>query len=234
MNIRHSRWFKPVVALGIVAAVTIGSYVTLSNDFFFTTQLRLADSLFPGAPADPRIVVVAIDDESVAEVGRWPWSRGVHADLIDAVTADGAALIGYDVTFGNPALDDSAGDQRMAEAMAAAGNVVLIGNFEFGARPTDVDALLVASEWFPPIPEFAAVAAGVGHANTRPDTDGVVRALPPVAEAPDGSLVPSLSFALAQLATGQSGPVTLRPGGIQVGGLLVPTGDLRLLDLNFA
>jgi hypothetical protein len=121
----------------------------------------------------------------------------------------------------------------MAEAMAAAGNVVLIGNFEFGARPTDVDALLVASEWFPPIPEFAVAAAGVGHANTRPDTDGVVRALPPVAEAPDGSLVPSLSFALAQLATGQSGPVTLRPGGIQVGGLLVPTGDLRLLDLNF-
>jgi adenylate cyclase len=234
MNIRHSLWFKPVVALGIVAAVTIASYVALSNDFFFTTQLRLADNLFPGAPADDRIVVVAIDDKSIAEVGRWPWSRGVHADIIDAVTGDGAMLVGYDVTFGNPALDDAAGDRRMTEAMADAGNVVLIGSFEFGEKPTDVDALLIASEWFPPIPEFAGVAVGVGHANTRPDTDGVVRALPPVVEAPDGSLVASLSFALAQRATGQSGPITLRPGGIQVGGLEVPTGELRLLDLNFA
>jgi adenylate cyclase len=234
MNIRHSRWFKPLVALGIVAAVTLGSYVGLSNDFFFTTQLRLADNLFPGAPADDRIVIVAIDDQSIAEVGRWPWSRAIHADLITAVTADGAELIGYDVTFGSPALDDPLGDQKLAVAMAQTRNVVLIGNFEFGTRPTDVDALLVASEWFPPIDDFAAVAAGIGHANTRPDTDGVVRAVPPVVEAPDGSLVSSLSFTLAQLATGQSGPITLRPGGIQVGGLLVPTGDLRLLDLNFA
>ncbi len=234
MNHRHSVWFKPLVALAIVGAVTVTSYLGLSSDVFFTTQLRFTDSLFPGAPADSRIVIVAIDDPSIATVGRWPWSRGIHADLVDILVADGAALIGYDVTFGTPALDDSAGDESFAAAMEAAGNVVIIGNFEFGTRPTDIDALLVASEWFPPIPEFAAVAAGVGHANTRPDTDGVVRALPPVVEAPDGSLISSLSFVLAQEITGQSGPVTLRPGAVQVGGLAVPTGDLRLLDLNFA
>ena len=234
MNRRHGFWFKPMVALVIVAAVTVGTYLGISNDVFFTTQLRFADSLFPGAPADSRIVIVAIDDGSIETVGRWPWSRGIHAEMVDRLTADGATLIGYDVTFGTPALSDPEGDAAFASSMAAAGNVVIIGNFEFGTRPTDVDALLVASAWFPPIPEFSSVAIGVGHANTRPDTDGVVRALPPVVEAPDGSLVSSLSFVLAQRATGQSGPVTLRPGSIQVGGLQVPTSDLRLLDLNFA
>ncbi len=234
MNRKRGFWFKPLVALGIVAAVTIGSYLGLSNDVFFTTQLRFADSLFPGAPTDSRIVIVAIDDESIATVGRWPWSRSIHADMVDRLTADGATLIGYDVTFGTPALDDPEGDAALGAAMRAADNVVLIGNFEFGTQPTERDALLVAAAWFPPIAEFESVAVGVGHANTRPDLDGVVRALPPVAEAPDGSLVSSLSFVLAQQITGQSGPVTLRPGGVQVGGLLVRTGDLRLLDLNFA
>ena len=32
--------------------------------------------------ADPQVVIVAIDDPSLAEIGRWPWRRSVHAALI--------------------------------------------------------------------------------------------------------------------------------------------------------
>ncbi|MBI5156851.1 MAG: adenylate/guanylate cyclase domain-containing protein [Acidimicrobiia bacterium] len=229
---RHTRFFKPIVVLGIALAVTAVSWAGLSADVFYGTQLRFSDALFPGADADGRIVIVAIDDESIARVGRWPWSRSVHADLVSAMSADGAALIGYDVTFASPSTDDPESDIAFANAIAEAGNVVLAQTVTFPAAPPG--DLLIAEHSFPPVAAFGAAAAGVGHANTFPDTDGVVRALPPVVELLDGSMLSSLSFTLAQLATGQTGPITVLPDAVQAGSLQVPTGDVHLLELNFA
>ena len=48
-------------------------------------------------PALADIVIVAVDDASVAELGRWPWSRAVIARLIDTLSAADAAVIGFDV-----------------------------------------------------------------------------------------------------------------------------------------
>ncbi|HET7236410.1 MAG TPA: CHASE2 domain-containing protein [Actinomycetota bacterium] len=228
---RHSAWFKPLVSLVIAGTITLASAAGLAADVFFGTQLRLSDALFPGVQADDRIVVVAIDDESVARVGRWPWSRAEHAKLVDAMAADGATLIGYDVTFGSPSEDDPAGDQALSTSIEAAGSVVLSETATFEGTPTDI---LRATELFPPVAAFAAGALAIGHVNTFPDADGVVRAVPAVIETGDGELVPSLAFALAQLATGQSGPITIRPDAVQAGSLVVPTGDIHLQDLNFA
>ncbi|HEX9644879.1 MAG TPA: adenylate/guanylate cyclase domain-containing protein [Acidimicrobiia bacterium] len=227
---RHSAWFKPLIAVAIAVAITFGSWFALSANLFFRTQLRFSDGLFPGTGIDTRIVVVAIDDQSIARVGRWPWDRSVHADLIDAMVADGANLVGYDVTFASPNTADPAGDQRLAEAIAAAGNVVM-GENTIAAGSGDPP---VASEVFPPLDIFLAGLSGVGHTNTFPDTDGVVRALPPVIEGPEGELIAALSFSLAQHATGQSGAVTIRPQSVQVGGLVVQTAGPHLLEINYA
>ena len=91
-----------------------------------------------------------------------------------------------------------------------------------------------ASEVFAPLDIFIGGLAGIGHVNTFPDTDGVVRALAPVIEGPDGEYIPSFSFELAQLELGQSGPVTIRPDSVQVGGLRVRTAGPHLLDITFA
>ena len=227
---RHSAWFKPLIAVAIAVAITFGSWFALSANLFFRTQLRFSDGLFPGTGIDTRIVVVGIDDQSIARVGRWPWDRSVHADLIDAMVADGANLVGYDVTFASPNTAVPAGDQRLAEAIAAAGNVVM-GENTIAAGSGDPP---VASEVFPPLDIFLAGLSGVGHTNTFPDTDGVVRALPPVIEGPEGELIAALSFSLAQHATGQSGAVTIRPQSVQVGGLVVQTAGPHLLEINYA
>jgi adenylate cyclase len=226
---RRRSWFKPTVAFAIASALTLGAWAGLSADVFFATQLRLSDALFPGVPADDRIVVVAIDDESIATKGRWPWPRSLHADLVDRISEAGAALIGYDVTFGSPS--EPGEDEAFRVAVADAGTVVLAESATFEGHPGDV---LKAAELFAPVPAFADAAEAVGHANTFPDTDGVVRALPPVIESPDGELVPSLSLALAQLATDQAGPLSVQPDGVRAGGLTIPTGDVHLLDVNFA
>lgn len=47
--------------------------------------------------ASPDIVIVAVDDASVEQLGRWPWSRAVVAQLIDRLVAADAAVIGFDI-----------------------------------------------------------------------------------------------------------------------------------------
>ncbi len=47
----------------------------------------------------PEVAIVAIDDPSVATVGRWPWSRAILAHLVDRVSAGQPAVMGFDITF---------------------------------------------------------------------------------------------------------------------------------------
>ncbi|AMA60633.1 CHASE2 domain-containing protein [Bradyrhizobium sp. CCGE-LA001] len=57
---------------------------------------------------DPRhkaarpVVIVDIDDKSLAKLGQWPWPRTRIADLIQNLTSNGAAAIGFDVVFSEP------------------------------------------------------------------------------------------------------------------------------------
>jgi len=55
-------------------------------------------------PSD-RIAVIAIDDTSIANLGRWPWSRDLHARMIDLLAAAGVKSIGYAVFFSEPQAD---------------------------------------------------------------------------------------------------------------------------------
>ena len=51
---------------------------------------------------DSRIVIAAIDQESIDRLGRWPWPRSIQAELLDRLSRAGASVIGYDVTFPSP------------------------------------------------------------------------------------------------------------------------------------
>ncbi|KXS33667.1 MAG: Serine/threonine protein kinase [Candidatus Gallionella acididurans] len=55
-------------------------------------------------PSD-KIAVIAIDDRSIANLGRWPWPREIHAKMIDILTAGHAKVIGYTVFFFEPQAD---------------------------------------------------------------------------------------------------------------------------------
>ncbi|MDH5611908.1 MAG: CHASE2 domain-containing protein [Gammaproteobacteria bacterium] len=55
--------------------------------------------------ASDKIAVIAIDDESIANLGRWPWSRNIHAQMQELLTKGGAKAIGQTVFFTEPQLD---------------------------------------------------------------------------------------------------------------------------------
>ena len=55
--------------------------------------------------ASDKIAIVAIDDESISNMGRWPWSRDIHAQMHELLTKGGAKAIGQTVLFTEPQLD---------------------------------------------------------------------------------------------------------------------------------
>ena len=63
---------------------------------------------------DERIVIVDIDEKSLAEIGRWPWGRNKLADLMEELlNRQKVALVGFDVVFAEP--DDSSGLKRLKQ-----------------------------------------------------------------------------------------------------------------------
>lgn len=61
--------------------------------------------------AGPEVVIAAIDEKSIDELGRWPWSRKVMAQLVEKLVAHQVKVIAFDVVFSSP--DESAGKENL-------------------------------------------------------------------------------------------------------------------------
>ena len=70
-------------------------------------------------------LIIAIDDASLQELGRWPWPRARHADMLERLDKAGASAIGMAVLFGEPDASDPAGDAALAAAVTRNRRVVL-------------------------------------------------------------------------------------------------------------
>ncbi len=93
------------------------------------------------AQPPPEVVVISVDGDSRRELGLprklEEWPRAVHAGLVERLTAAGSAAVGFDVLFAERRHRDPAGDRRLAEAISAAGNVVLLQFLERNSEPSD-------------------------------------------------------------------------------------------------
>ncbi len=107
------------ISIGITLAALVVYYFTFLGErptpiFNFLQRLELdaLDMRFTyrpasATPADPRIVIVDIDQRSQEVLGRWPFSRTHFATLLDILKKDGAKTVAFDVTFSKP---DQTGD----------------------------------------------------------------------------------------------------------------------------
>ncbi len=118
------RRLRAFLAVGIAAtAISLVLYATEALD---RIELSTVDARFSvrGEQALPEeIVIVAIDDTTTAKLGRYPFSRIHHADVIEALAADGARTIAYDVEFIGQTVEPE--DRALFNAVRDAGGVVL-------------------------------------------------------------------------------------------------------------
>ena len=109
-------WFVGVL---VVVAVLFLNGLT---DFFGTLERRYYDYASTSSSRQPsdRIAVIAIDDQSISNIGRWPWPRDVHAQLIDQLAAAKAKTVVHTAFFFEPQTDRGlVFIRKMKEALAA-------------------------------------------------------------------------------------------------------------------
>jgi hypothetical protein len=120
------------------------------------------------APAD--IVIVAIDDASVAELGRWPWRRATLALGLERLAALAPKSLVLDVLLLERDAAAPEDDQLLASAIAAGPPTVLPLSLEIDPRNGALQEVL-------PIAPLRAAAAGIGHVHLEIDRDGIARSV---------------------------------------------------------
>ncbi len=104
MSFWKSDWF-----LGLLVALVF--LFGASSDLMRSLERKAYDLGVLASMRTPsdKIAVIAIDDQSIANLGRWPWPRAIHAKMIDILAAGHAKVVGYTVFFFEPQVDAGLG-----------------------------------------------------------------------------------------------------------------------------
>ncbi len=98
-----------VVLMHAVGVVRLGVLDRLDN-IIYDTRLR---ATMPKT-LDERVVIIDIDEKSLADVGRWPWGRNRLSELThELFERQKVALLGFDIVFAEA--DESSGLKRLTE-----------------------------------------------------------------------------------------------------------------------
>ncbi len=162
-------WRQPVAWSLLLTAFAI---VLLETGILQRWDLLLYDwsrAAWDRKPADD-VVVVGIDEESLRTLGRWPWSRRHHAQLIRVLTATGARVVVLAVAFPEADPIDPAADADLAAALAENGRVVLPLLHHHDRHDGQRLEIL-------PLPLLAASSAALGHVDVALDLDGIARSI---------------------------------------------------------
>ena len=152
-------------ALLLVAAI-VSTQAGLFNGFSRTIYDRFIR--FSTHPPAEDIIIVAIDQHSLDQLGRWPWPRSLHAKLLDRLALFEPKVIAFDVIFSEPVAGASNDDDLLAWSIERNGPVVLPVMVEKASKLAPLRETL-------PIKKFSNVAAGLGHVDTELDSDGIAR-----------------------------------------------------------
>ncbi len=209
------------LAAGIIMAIVVACmHATGAGERLELAAYDLCHRLAPGPGPTQRIVIVSIDDESLAELGMWPWPRSYHARLIQILSREGAKAIGFDIIMPEASGDPGA-DEALAKAAAASGHAVFPFHVENKVLPRGASVFYASGARRPPYPALARSAA-TGSVIAVPDADGILRRHVPVVM--DGG-VPrcSMDVELARVFLGlPPSAVSLVPGGLEIGPVRVP------------
>lgn len=145
--------FKPIpICLGLACLLfaiwlqltkvpAIHSWVNQFNNIAYDIQLR---AMHNTARIDPQlpISIVEIDDKSLKEQGRWPWSRNKMADLLNKLFEMGATVVAFDSIFPEP-------EQNIVDALIK----------QPGLPPAVVQSLIMIKQQFDYDRQFASSLA---------------------------------------------------------------------------
>lgn len=202
------RW---IVALAFVSGLAWSGYLAQRHlagtasvlDRFETVLLDLRIVLTGERKAPENVTIVAIDDQTVSIVGKYPLTRSQLAELVGKIKAAGAQALAIDILlFG---ASDSVGDAALAKQFEAL-PVVIAAAGHSGNMSSSASFVPTVASILPPTPEIAD-AAEVGLANVVTDTGGTPRHIP-LLFLTDAGLQPSFSLKALELYSNKTPIIT--------------------------
>ena len=90
-------WFAGVI-------ISLVLFIFADNEFIQGLERNAYDFAVKSSQKDPgdKVVIIAIDDQSLDNLGRWPWPRDILANMIDKLSAAGARVIGNTILMSEP------------------------------------------------------------------------------------------------------------------------------------
>lgn len=160
-----------------------GSALGLGVGFFFAFLIitgifgspssRLADLFYQAPPVSGQVIIVALDDQSIQQIGELPWQQTTLAQLVNRIADAQPRVLAFNIMLTNSSPDD----ERLAQALRRIPNVI---------QP--IIGIEVTRTPLPKIPRFHVALTStpaletpntrLGHTLITPDDDGVVRRLP--------------------------------------------------------
>jgi adenylate cyclase len=202
----------------LITAVVAVYRPTLLTRVDHTVYDILVRSARPRPPGDG-VVIVDVDERSLATLGQWPWGRDQVGDLITRLREMGAATVALDIMF--PETDRAKADDVLA-ARLREGHVVLGYAMRFDSRPDARDSCVLHPVGIalvhpredtgePPyfqangvvcsLPNLAEAAGASGFMNAAPDGDGILRRVPLLVGL-NGRVYPGLALRAVMATTG--------------------------------
>jgi CHASE2 domain-containing sensor protein/tRNA A-37 threonylcarbamoyl transferase component Bud32 len=139
-----SDWFTGLLITIVVVIFSGAAPFQSLEQAFYDWGVRSTER----SPAE-KIAVIAIDDESISNLGRWPWPRNLHAELINRLSEGGAKIIGQTVLFLEPQVDP--GMIYIREL------IDFFSNASFNDVPADIDTLGAMLEFEGKSPSVAEI-----------------------------------------------------------------------------
>lgn len=143
----------------------------------------------------PDVAIIAIDEASLEKVGEWPWSRGVHARLIEALHRHPPKALLFDILFLEPFTANLPGDKALARVTQE--NPWVVHCMFLNVTDNGIEGGKL------PIRELVQATDHIGSVNAFPDDDGHLRSAPLMINLEDLK-IPLLSLEGARLYTGRS------------------------------
>lgn len=208
-----------LVTLFIVTAVRFYDF-----SFVESVRLRYFDQLITSRPqADIPVSIVNIDEDALEKYGQWPFPRNIYGDIVKELYNRKAGLVVFNVLM--PEQDRFKGDKQFAQVLQQFA-VVIPNRADVKSKNVDRGSpvQLVGQDPAGKLVEYPGVitsieqlsqyAAGVGHANTFPEVDGVVRRMPLVLIA-NNTVHPALSLETLRVATNSKIQVKIGDHGVE-------------------
>jgi DNA-binding NtrC family response regulator/CHASE2 domain-containing sensor protein len=205
---------KKSIILGFIGAVITLLLSLGFSDLFHAWELKTLDARFQvrgSIETNPDIIMIDADDLSAQQLGRWPWSRSLHTQMINFLSNENPGAIVYDILFSQSV--DETEDRLLAQATKNSGNVIYpfavslagsdktiakvalpeyFSDIQFKETLETKDYLSIESVILP-LPELVEFSKGLGHIAANRDKDGVIRRVPLFVRH-EGSLMPSLAL----------------------------------------